>query len=345
MNDLFSNLDDLKISAQKNILAVNTIEELNEIKIKLLGKKSEINNYFKALKKIIDKEKKRTYGEKINDLKFFIENLINEQAAKICKREEKKNYESQKDMIDITIPGKRNKFGALHPLSLVLENIKDIFKRMGYDVVMAHSVETVYYNFDALNIPKNHPARDQQDTFYIDSDRVLVTATSPMQVRVMENNKPPIKMISPGRVYRIDEVDATHLPMFHQVEGLVVDENIKMSDLKGTLSVFVKELIGNDVKMRFRPHYFPFTEPSAEMDVTCFACNGRGCNICKDSGFIELLGCGMVHPKVFELSKIDSNKFSGFAFGMGLERIAMLLYGINDIRLFYENDIRFLSQF
>ena len=251
------------------------------------------------------------------------------------------------ETIDVTMPGKARPLGHRHPMNQVIDNIKNIFIGMGYEIAEGPEIELAYYNFEALNIPKDHPARDEQDTFYINGkgDFLLRTQTSPIQVRVMENKKPPIRIIAPGRVYRSDEVDATHSPIFHQLEGLVIDKGITMGDLKGALAVFAKELFGEDTQVRFRPHHFPFTEPSAEMDASCFACGGKGCRVCKDSGFIEVLGCGMVHPKVLEMAGIDPNVYSGFAFGMGLERVAMQKYAISDLRLLFENDVKFLKQF
>ena len=243
------------------------------------------------------------------------------------------------------MPGKKSVAGKLHPLTKVMNEIKDIFIGMGFQIADGPEVEYDYYNFEALNIPKNHPARDTQDTFYIEDNIVLRTQTSPMQIRVMEKTKPPVRVIAPGRVYRSDSVDATHSPVFHQIEGLVVDKNVTMADLKGTLEMFVKSLYGEESKVRFRPHHFPFTEPSAEMDVSCFVCGGKGCGVCKGEGWIEILGCGMVHPKVLANCGIDPEEYSGFAFGVGLERIAMGKYDIDDLRLFFENDQRFLDQF
>lgn len=335
-------LEDLKCRAFNFIDGIKSLRELDEIKIKLLGRKSEINSLMKSLKDI-EPQNRPKFGEKINNLRVQIENKLSDVKNKLFETEQ--NLRLQSETIDITLPGISSEIGHLHPLSIVLNDIQNIFIGMGYEIIEAHDIETTYYNFDALNIAENHPARDEQDTFYINDKQVLVTATSPMQIRVMENKKPPIKIISPGRVYRTDEIDATHLPMFHQIEGLVVDKNITMSNLKGTLSVFAKKLIGENIQTRFRPHYFPFTEPSAEMDVTCFVCGGGGCKTCKYTGFIELLGCGMVHSKVLKNAGIEPNEFSGFAFGMGLERIAMQRFGISDIRLFYENDLRFLTQF
>lgn len=249
------------------------------------------------------------------------------------------------EKIDVTLPGIRKSLGHKHPLSIVLDEVKEIFVGMGFDIVDGPEVETDYYNFEALNMPKHHPARDTQDTFYIDDNTLLRTQTSCVQIRTMENSEPPIRMISPGRVYRSDAVDATHSPIFHQVEGLVVDRGITFSDLKGTLETFFQALYGQDCVVRFRPHHFPYTEPSAEVDVQCFSCGGRGCRLCKNEGWIEILGCGMVHPVVLKNCGIDPEIYSGFAFGVGLERIAMRRYNINDMRLFYENDVRFLNQF
>ena len=251
----------------------------------------------------------------------------------------------KKEVIDVTLPGRKNELGRLHPLTRVLDELKDIFIGLGFKIAEGPEVEYDYYNFEALNIPKNHPARDTQDTFYIEDNIVLRTQTSPMQVRVMEKQKPPIRIIAPGRVYRNDAQDATHSPVFHQVEGLVIDKGVTMADLKGTLEAFIKALYGESARVRFRPHHFPFTEPSAEMDVSCFVCGGEGCRVCKGEGFIEILGCGMVHPKVLANCGIDPEVYSGFAFGVGLERIAMGRYNIDDLRLFFENDLRFLRQF
>ena len=251
----------------------------------------------------------------------------------------------KEEVLDVTLPSKKNQVGHRHPNTIALEEVERIFVGMGYEVVEGPEVEKDYYNFEALNIPKDHPARDEQDTFYINDEIVLRTQTSPVQVRTMEKGKLPIRMIAPGRVFRSDEVDATHSPSFHQIEGLVIDKNITFSDLKGTLAEFAKELFGESTKVKFRPHHFPFTEPSAEVDVSCFKCGGKGCRFCKGSGWIEILGCGMVHPRVLRMSGIDPEEYSGFAFGMGLERIALLKYEIDDMRLLYENDARFLKQF
>lgn len=264
---------------------------------------------------------------------------------KVALEAEAVNKKLQEEVIDVTMPGKKAKVGHIHPLYKTLDTIQNIFLGMGYEIVEGREAETSYYNFDALNLGEEHPARDEQDTFYFSPELVLRTATSPVQVHTMESQPLPIRMVAPGRVYRSDEVDATHSPVFHQIEGLVIDQNITFGDLKGVLAMFAKELFGDKVQVKFRPHYFPFTEPSAEMDVSCVMCGGKGCNVCKGSGWIEVLGCGMVHPRVLEMAGIDPTKYQGFAFGMGLERLTMLKYDINDLRLFYENDARFLSQF
>jgi len=279
----------------------------------------------------------------VNDARAVIEGKL--EAAMSALQKKAREEQLKKEVIDVTLPGKRNKVGHTHPNTIALEEVERIFVGMGYEVIEGPEVEYDSYNFEKLNIPKNHPARDEQDTFYISDNIVLRSQTSPVQVRTMEKGKLPIRMLAPGRVFRSDEVDATHSPSFHQIEGLVIDKNITFADLKGTLAEFARELFGEETKVKFRPHHFPFTEPSAEMDVTCFKCGGKGCRFCKGSGWIEILGCGMVHPNVLTMSGIDPNEYSGFAFGVGLERIALLKYEIDDMRLLYENDIRFLKQF
>ena len=273
----------------------------------------------------------------------MIESKLEETKAALARKAREEQL--KKEVIDVTLPAQKNPMGHRHPNTIVLEEVERIFIGMGYEVVEGPEVERDYYNFEAMNIPADHPARDEQDTFYVNGDILLRTQTSPVQARVMEQGKLPIRMIAPGRVFRSDEVDATHSPSFHQIEGLVVDKNITFADLKGTLAEFAKELFGADTKVKFRPHHFPFTEPSAEVDVSCFKCKGAGCRFCKGSGWIEILGCGMVHPHVFEMCGIDPAKYTGFAFGIGLERISLLKYEIDDMRLLYENDIRFLNQF
>lgn len=320
------------------------LKELEEIRVEILGKKGELTSILKGMGGL-SSEERPIIGQLANEVRTSIEEKINIIKKSLLAKEQEIKLKAEK--IDVTMPGKTKKIGNKHPMTQVIDDIKNIFIGMGYEIAEGPEIETAYYNFEALNIPKNHPARDEQDTFYINGlgDFVLRTQTSPVQVRVMENKDMPIKIIAPGRVYRSDEVDATHSPVFHQLEGLVIDKNITMGDLKGALTVFAKELLGKDTKVRFRPHHFPFTEPSAEMDASCFACGGKGCRVCKNSGWIELLGCGMVHPKVLEMAGIDPKLYSGFAFGMGLERVTMQKYAITDLRLLFENDVKFLEQF
>jgi len=318
------------------------IKDIDDLKVKFLGKKGELTGILKGMGKL-SPEERPVIGELANKIRAEIEQKIDE--AKKCFESMEQERKLKEESIDVTMPGKKCECGHKHPMSTVIDEICDIFIGMGYEVVEGPEVELDYYNFEALNIPANHPAKDEQDTFYVNGDILLRTQTSPVQVRTMEKGNLPIRMVCPGTVYRADEVDATHSPVFHQFEGLVIDKGITMGDLKGALEVFAKELFGKDVKVRFRPHHFPFTEPSAEMDVTCFACGGKGCRVCKGEGYIELLGCGMVHPKVLKMSGIDPEVYSGFAFGMGLERIAMQRYGITDLRLLFENDMKFLKQF
>ncbi len=335
-------LDQIKKNIEESINDAQNIKSIEEVKVKFLGKKGELTAILKTMGTLPAEERPKV-GQIVNDVRIYAEELIEKTKSKII--EEEINARLKLEKIDVTIPPKTEDLGHRHPMTVVVDDIKNIFIGMGYKIAEGPEVETEYYNFEALNIEKNHPARDEQDTFYVGNGMLLRTQTSPVQVRVMENAELPIRIISPGRVFRADEVDATHSPVFHQIEGLVIDKNVTMGDLKGALAVFAKELLGEETKVRFRPHHFPFTEPSAEMDVSCFACGGEGCRVCKDSGWIELLGCGMVHPDVLKMSGIDPNEYSGFAFGMGLERIAMQRYGIKDLRLMYENDINFLKQF
>ncbi|MFV0441613.1 MAG: phenylalanine--tRNA ligase subunit alpha [Lachnospirales bacterium] len=335
-------IEEIRVASLNKLKEINDIKTLEEYKVEMLGKKGVISSLMKGMKDI-PKEEKPEFGQLVNDLRVSFES--NFEDKKDAFKEDMLKARIKLETIDVTMPGKKKDVGHRHPMSIVIEDIENIFLGMGYEVAEGPEIEQDYYNFKALNIPDNHPARDEQDTFYFNSEFLLRTQTSSVQVRVMENKDVPIKIIAPGRVYRSDEVDATHTPVFHQLEGLVVDENITMSNLKGALEVFAKELLGEDIQVRFRPHHFPFTEPSAEMDVTCFACKGEGCRTCKGEGWIELLGCGMVHPKVLDMCGVDSKKYSGFAFGMGLERIAMQKYGITDLRLMYENDDRFINQF
>ena len=307
-----------------------------------MGKKGELTAVMKGMGKL-SPEERPVAGQLANEARGEIEAALETKKAELEKQAA--DAKIQSETIDVTMPGRRRTRGKKHPLTTVLDDLKDIFIGNGFTIAEGPDVERDYYNFEALNIPKDHPARDTQDTFYISDNAVLRTQTSPMQVRTMEKRKPPIRIIAPGRVYRSDAVDATHSPLFHQIEGLVIDKNISFADLKGTLEVFAKELFGPDTKTKFRPHHFPFTEPSAEVDVSCFKCGGKGCRFCKGSGWIEILGCGMVHPHVLEMCGIDPEEYNGFAFGVGLERIALLKYEIDDMRLLYENDIRFLKQF
>ena len=316
--------------------------QLDALRVQYLGKKGELTAVLKQMGKL-SAEERPAMGQLANEVRSWIETDIETRLTEIKASQMAARLESEK--LDVTLPGKRPQFGAKHPLSIVLDEIKEIFIGMGFEIADGPEVETDYYNFEALNIPKDHPARDTQDTFYINDNILLRTQTSPVQVRVMEQKKPPIRIISPGRVYRSDALDATHSPLFHQIEGLVVDKGITFADLKGTLETFIKRLYGEDSVVRFRPHHFPFTEPSAEVDVQCFNCKGEGCRLCKGEGWIEILGCGMVHPKVLSNCGIDPEVYSGFALGMGLERVVMRRYNIDDIRLFYENDVRFLKQF
>ena len=318
------------------------LDRLNEIKVSFLGKKGELTSVLKAMKDVAPEDRPKV-GQLVNEARKAIEEKLDEKRDIFEKAvlEEKLKSET----IDVTLPGKKLAMGHSHPNTITLEEVEDIFVGMGYEVVEGPEVEYDYYNFEALNIPDNHPAKDEQDTFYITKDILLRSQTSSVQVHEMEKGKLPIRMIAPGRVFRSDEVDATHSPTFHQIEGLVIDKNITFADLKGTLQEFAKRLFGEDTKVKFRPHHFQFTEPSAEMDVTCFKCGGKGCRFCKGSGWVEILGCGMVHPKVLSDCGIDPEVYSGFAFGIGLERITLLKYEIDDMRLLYENDARFLKQF
>ncbi|SHK12854.1 phenylalanine--tRNA ligase subunit alpha [Paramaledivibacter caminithermalis] len=327
---------------KNDIAAAEALNQLEQIRVKYLGKKGELTLLLREMGKL-SKEMRPIIGKLANEVRDSIEKTLEESKAKIKEKEKKARLE--REVIDVTISGNYRKIGHKHPLTQVLDEIKSIFIGMGYKIAEGPEVETVYYNFDALNAPKDHPSRDLSDTFYINKNILLRTQTSPVQVRTMQKAKPPIRIISPGRCFRSDEIDATHSPMFHQVEGLVVDENITFGDLKGTLDAFAKRLFGINTKTKFRPHYFPFTEPSGEVDVSCFKCGGNGCRMCKGSGWIEILGCGMVHPNVLKECGIDPEVYSGFAFGMGLDRITMLKYEIEDIRLFFENDMRFIDQF
>ena len=335
-------LQRIREEAIQKIQLSESLDKLNEIKVSVLGKNGALTEVLKGMKNV-DAEERPKVGQMVNDTRAAIEEKIEEMRSRLAAAA--RQAQMQAEVIDVTLPAKKNHIGHRHPNTIALDELERIFIGMGYEVVEGPEIEYDYYNFEALNIPANHPAKDEQDTFYINDKIVLRTQTSPVQVRVMEQGKLPIRMIAPGRVFRSDEVDATHSPSFHQVEGLVIDKNITFADLKGTLAEFAKELFGEETKVKFRPHHFPFTEPSAEMDVTCFKCGGKGCRMCKGSGWIEILGCGMVHPRVLKMSGINPEEYSGFAFGVGLERIALLKYEIDDMRLLYENDMRFLKQF
>lgn len=335
-------LEQIKLQAHEALEACDGLDALEALRVKFLGKKGELTAILKQMGKL-SPEERPVMGQLANEVRAFIEDNIASRQTELKASALEAQLKNEK--IDVTMPGQKKIIGKAHPLTLVMDEIKEIFLGMGFNVESGPEVEEDYYNFEALNMPKDHPARDTQDTFYITENMLLRTQTSPVQVRVMEKQKPPIRIIAPGRVYRSDAIDATHSPLFHQIEGLVVDKGITMADLKGTLEIFVKRLYGEDAVVRFRPHHFPFTEPSAEVDVMCFNCHGEGCRLCKGEGWIEILGCGMVHPKVLQNCGIDPEEYSGFAFGLGLERVVMRRFNIDDLRLFYENDLRFLNQF
>lgn len=339
---MIDRLKELRREALEKIHSAQAQEVLNQLKVAYLGKKGELTAMLKSMKDMAPQERAE-FGKVVNEARESIEEAIHSVGRKLSDLALEARLEAEK--IDVTLPAKKREFGHSHPNTIALHEVEKIFVGMGYEVVEGPEIEYDEYNFTKLNIPADHPAKDEQDTFYITKDIVLRTQTSPVQARIMETGKLPIKMISPGRVYRSDEVDATHSPTFHQIEGLIVDKDITFADLKGTLEVFARKLFGEDTKVKFRPHHFPFTEPSAEMDVSCFKCKGAGCRFCKGSGWIEILGCGMVHPNVFDMCGVDTKEYTGFAFGIGLERIALLKYEIDDMRLLYENDIRFLKQF
>ena len=342
MSDIEQKVKEIQDAAVSAILGADGLDRLNEVRVSFLGKKGSLTAVLKSMKNV-DPEDRPKVGKWVNDARAEIEARMTEMKNRLDA--EKMARELEKEKIDVTLPPKMKFIGHSHPNTIALEEVERIFVGMGYEVIEGPEIEYDDYNFTKLNIPANHPAKDEQDTFYITKDILLRTQTSPVQARVMEKGKLPIRMISPGRVFRSDEVDATHSPSFHQIEGLVIDKNITFADLKGTLDVFAKELFGPETKTKFRPHHFPFTEPSAEMDVSCFKCGGKGCRFCKGEGWIEILGCGMVHPHVLEMCGLDPEEYGGFAFGVGLERIALLKYEIDDMRLLYDNDIRFLEQF
>ncbi|MCQ2487382.1 MAG: phenylalanine--tRNA ligase subunit alpha [Clostridia bacterium] len=335
-------LQQIRATAEQALSSVNDLKELDAIRVQYLGKKGELTAVLKTMGSL-SPEERPIVGQLANEIREIITKEIDERAEEL-----KSALQAEKlkeETIDVTLPGEEVEIGHKHPLSIVLDEVKEIFLGMGFDVAQGPEVEWDYYNFEALNIPKDHPARDTQDTFYITENMLLRTQTSPVQIRTMEAKNPPFRIIAPGRVYRSDAVDATHSPLFHQIEGMVVDEGVTMGDLKGTLETFAKKLYGEETKIRLRPHHFPFTEPSCEIDISCFKCGGKGCSMCKNEGWIEILGGGMVHPKVLKNGGIDPEKYSGFAFGIGLERIVMFRFGLDDMRMLYENDMRFLEQF
>ena len=334
-------LQEIKAKAAAELEELDGTPALDALRVKMLGKKGELSALLKGLGGLAPEERPQV-GAQINEVRSWLQERMDERLSALQARE--REAELKLETIDVTEPRPVPKLGASHPITLAMNEMIECFSGLGFEVMEGPEVELDHYNFELMNIPKNHPARDAQDTFYMDDNVVLRTHTSPMQARAMLTRKPPIRIVCPGRVYRADEVDATHSPVFHQMEGLVIDENVTMADLRGTLDAFAKKMYGADVSTRFRPSFFPFTEPSAEVDLTCSACHGKGCRICKDTGWIEVLGCGMVNPKVLEMCGINSTKYSGFAFGIGLERIAMRRYGIKDMRLLYEGDARLLGQ-
>ena len=335
-------LEEIRLAAKAALDAAKDSKAVDELRVRYLGKKGEITAILKQMGSLSAEERPKM-GQLANEVRADIEGAISAALAEMNKKAQELRL--KKETLDISIPGTKEEIGSLHPLNSTLDKLIEIFKSMGFDVVDGPEIETDYYNFEALNVPKDHPARDMQDTFYLTENMLLRTQTSATQIRTMEKRKPPIRMICPGRVYRSDDVDATHSPVFHQVEGLVVDKGITMCDLKGTLETMAKEIYGNDTKVKFRPSFFPFTEPSVEVDVSCSECGGKGCRVCKGSGWIEILGAGMVHPKVLAGCGINPEEYSGFAFGIGLYRLTTTRHKISDIRLLFENDLRFLKQF
>lgn len=337
-----SQLEAIRQKAEDELKKVAEIRSLDDIRVRYLGKKGELTAILKQMGKL-SPEERPVMGQFANEVRSMIENAVDEKMKELKSKAKEERLKSE--TLDVTMPGKAQPEGHRHPLSIVMDEVKDIFIGMGFKVADGPEVELDYYNFEALNIPEGHPARDTQDTFYITDKVLLRTQTSGCQIRYMEGHKPPIRMIAPGRVYRSDTMDATHSPVFHQIEGLVVDKGITMADLKGNLLQLAKKLYGENTEIRLRPHHFPFTEPSCEIDVSCFRCGGKGCPMCKGEGWIEILGAGMVHPKVLERGGIDPEVYSGFAFGVGVERLAMFRFSVDDMRLYYENDTRFLNQF
>lgn len=332
-------IDEIRSQLDFEITKVNSLSELDQFRIKYLARKGIIAELFESLKNI-SSDQKPLLGKLLNELRTDAQTLHDGKKNNL-----ESNQSSQTELIDITLPGRRKWIGSLHPITQTLNEIKSIFLRLGFEIASGPEIEDDYYNFEALNFPPDHPARDMQDTFFISKKTLLRTHTSPVQIRVMENQQPPVRVIMPGRVYRNEAISARSYCLFHQVEGLYVDTNVTFSELKGTLVAFAQQFYGSDLKFRFRPSFFPFTEPSAEMDISCFLCKGKGCRVCKYAGWLEILGCGMVNPNVYKFVDYDPLKFSGYAFGMGIERITMLRYGIDDIRILFDNDVRFLKQF
>jgi phenylalanyl-tRNA synthetase alpha chain len=341
LSEQLQTLESIVETAKKAISDAQDLRALDDVRVEYLGKKGKITAYLKQLGNV-SVEDRPVIGKSVNLAKQEVTGLVDSRSTLLT--EQAREAALKAETIDVTLPGRNSEVGGLHPVTRTLQRIEHYFRNIGFDVAEGPEIEDGHHNFTALNIPEHHPARAMHDTFYFDADKLLRTHTSPVQIRVMEEEQPPLRLIAPGRVYRCDS-DLTHTPMFHQVEGLMVDENISFTDLKGVLSDFLRAFFEKDLKVRFRPSYFPFTEPSAEADITCVICDGEGCRVCKHTGWIEILGCGMVHPNVFKHVNIDSEKYLGFAFGLGVERMAMLRYGVNDLRLFFENDLRFLSQF
>ncbi|MGQ3683714.1 MAG: phenylalanine--tRNA ligase subunit alpha [Candidatus Loosdrechtia sp.] len=338
---MLEKLEEIKRNLQKEAESVQTLKDAEQLRLKYLGRKGIVSDFMKCIP-TLPAEQRAAFGQQVNSLKTEANNRIEDIIRRLSGEPAPR---AEKEFFDITLPGKRPPEGKRHPISQTIDDIKEVFARLGFDVAYGPEIETEYYNFEALNIPADHPSRTDFDTFYIKNDLLLRSQTSTVQIRIMEKQQPPVRIIAPGRVYRPDTVDARHSFMFHQVEGLLVDEGVSFADLKGVLNQFIKTYFGKDVRMRFRPSFFPFTEPSAEVDISCSLCTGKGCSVCSYSGWVEILGAGMVDPNVFKAVHYDAERYTGFAFGMGVERITMLRYGIGDIRLFYENDIRFLSQF
>ena len=335
-------LDTIQKEFETRIASVSGLDRLDELKVAYLGKKGALTALLKGMGQLSPEERPAA-GQLVNQVRAYIEQSIAEKAEEL--KAAALRLKLEQEAVDVTMPGKARRTGSLHPIHQISDEMKDLFIGMGYEIADGPEIEFDYYNFEALNLPEGHPARDTQDTFYITDKMLLRTQTSSVQIRVMEQQKPPIKIICPGKVYRADNVDATHSPIFHQIEGLVVDKGVTMGDLKGTLEVYAKHMFGPETKIRLRPHHFPFTEPSAEVDVSCWTCGGKGCRMCKGEGWIEILGCGMVHPKVLKNCGIDPEVYSGFAFGIGVERTAMARFGVTDMRQFFEGDTRFLAQF